>query len=350
MGLGYNIPMSKLVVIDGNAILHRAFHAIPPLTTPNGEPINAVYGLVSMILKLVQDLRPTHLVVAFDEKAPTFRKKAFKAYQAQRPETDEGLSSQFEKARKFLAAAKIPVYSKSGYEADDVIGTLATLATKTEDGNLKHEKKNEGRSLNSDHASKFNNQSSSLSSDIKRHTSFDEVVIVTGDRDILQLVDDKKNIKLFMPVGGIINGKIFGEAETIERMGVIPALIPDLKALTGDASDNYLGVRGIGPKTAEKLLNEYKGVNTIYSHLDDIEPKTREKLLSGRDDAKLFHYLATIVCDVPITFDFGQMEKWNLGSPEVLNLFTEEFGFRTLTTRIKKFGEEKEKEQQTSLF
>ena len=309
--------MSKLVVIDGNAILHRAFHAIPPLSTPNGEPINAVYGLVSMLLNIIQNLKPTHLVVAFDEAAPTFRKKAFKDYQSQRPETADELSSQFAKARMFLKAAKIPVYSKSGYEADDLIGTIAKQSTEI-----------------------LNAKSQMLN----------EVVIVTGDRDILQLVDDKKNIKLFMPIGGIINGKIFTEKETVERMGVIPALIPDLKALTGDASDNYLGVRGIGPVTAVKLLDEYKGVDNIYAHLSDIEPKVRQKLEVGIEDAKLFHHLATIVRDVPIEFDFPQMEKWSLDAPEVLDLFTTECGFRTLTERIKKIAKQIEEEKQGSLF
>lgn len=320
--------MSKLVVIDGNAILHRAFHAIPPLTTSNGEPINAVYGLVSMLLNIIQNLKPTHLVVAFDEQAPTFRKKAFKAYQAQRPETASELSSQFEKARKFLNAAKIPVYSKAGFEADDVIGTLATRAVQ----------------------SKRVKESKQAYIGPKSVSNIDEVIIVTGDRDILQLVDDKKNIKLFMPIGGVINGKIFGEKETVERMGVNPNQVADLKALTGDASDNYTGVKGIGPVTAEKLLKEYKTVDNIYTHIDSIESKVREKLILGRDDAKLFLTIATIVRDVPLEFDFPQMEKWSLDSPDVLNLFVNEFGFRTLTARIKKVGEDLEKQKQTSLF
>src|SRR3990170_4362350 len=117
--------VGKLVLIDGNAILHRAFHALPPLTTKRGEPINAVYGLVSMLLRVIQDLKPTHIAVCFDEKEPTFIHKAFPGYQAQRPHMADELSGQFEKARKFLEAVGIPIYSKSGYEADDVIGTLA---------------------------------------------------------------------------------------------------------------------------------------------------------------------------------------------------------------------------------
>src|SRR4030043_1129587 len=141
--------MRKLVLIDGNAILHRAYHALPPLTAKSGEPINAVYGLVSMLLRVIQDLKPTRIAVSFDEKEPTFRHKAVPSYQAQRPPTHADLSSQFEKAKNFLSAAGIPIYSKPGFEADDVIGTIAKKA----DG---------------------------------------EVIIITGDRDQLQLVDDKK--------------------------------------------------------------------------------------------------------------------------------------------------------------
>jgi len=302
-----------------------------------------------MLLNIIQNLKPTHVVVTFDEQAPTFRKKAFEAYQSQRPETDAELSSQFAKARKFLSAAKIPVYSKSGYEADDVIGTLATQATQL--SVLGFRLSDKGLSVISQSETEKQKTVKLQSENRQQITdNFSEVVIVTGDRDILQLVDDRKGIKLFMPIGGIINGKIFMEKETVERMGVIPALIPDLKALTGDASDNYLGVRGIGPVTAVKLLNEYKGVDNIYAHINDIEPKVRQKLELGIEDAKLFHHLATIVRDVPIEFDFPQMEKWNLANPEVLDLFTNEFGFRTLTERIKKLAKQIEEEKQGSLF
>src|SRR3989344_6944913 len=253
--------MGKLLIIDGNAILHRAFHALPPLTTRIGEPINAVYGLVSMLLRVITDLKPTHIAVAFDEKEKTFRRLALKTYQAQRPPTHEDLSSQFAKARNFLGAAKIPVYSKIGYEADDEIGTLATRA----DGN---------------------------------------VVIITGDRDQLQLVNDK--IKLYMPIAGLANAKLFGEAETVERMGVPPSQISDLKSLMGDASDNYFGVPGIGPKTAINLLSKYKSKAEIYEHLDEIPEKTREKLEKGREGADLSYKLAMIIKDVPMEIDFDK--------------------------------------------
>lgn len=298
--------MSKLVIIDGNAIMHRAFHAMPPLTTPKGEPINAVYGLVSMFLRIVQDLKPQAIVVAFDEKEKTFRHIEFKEYQAQRPPTHDDLSSQFDKARDFFEAAHVPVYSKPGFEADDVIATIADK---------------------SDH----------------------EVVVVTGDRDLLQLVNDNKKVKLYMPVVGLSNAKLYSEEDAKERMGVPAKLIPDYKALVGDPSDNYPGVAGIGPKTAEKLLEKFGSIDKIYTHLGQIEANIRQKLESNRAEAKLFHRLATVVRDVSIKIDFPQMEDWKINSPEVLELF-EKFGFKTLSDRIKKVGKSIADEKQTSLF
>ena len=302
--------MSKLVIIDGNAIMHRAFHAMPPLTTKMGEPINAVYGLVSMLLNVIQNLNPTHLAFAFDEKGKTFRQIELPTYQAQRPPMVDELSSQFSKARDFLKASKIPVYSMGGYEADDVIGTIV---------------------------------------DSQKRIANSETIVVTGDRDILQLVDDKKNIKLYMPIAGLVNAKLFGEKETIERMGVSPSQIPDLKALTGDASDNYFGVPGIGPKTAINLLNQFGSFIDIYKNISKVPEKIKEKLEKGKDSAFLSYKLATIVLKVPIKFDFDSMSTWDLDSQEVLNLFAE-FGFKTLTDRIKKVGKEIDQEKQGSLF
>lgn len=298
---------SKLVMFDGNAIMYRAFHALPPLTTKSGEPINALYGLVSMLINIVENLKPTHIIFCFDEKEKTFRNKLLPTYQSQRPETPSELIPQFQKAREFLKAVNIPVYSKSGFEADDVIGTIASK------------------------------------------TKIDEIVIVTGDRDILQLVDDKKNIKLFMPIGGLSNGKIFEEKETVERLGVMPSQIPDYKALVGDPSDNYFGIAGIGPKTTTDLLIKYKTLDGIYEHISEIPEKLQTKLLNGKESANLSYKLATIVRDVPVEFKIEDAKDWDLISPNVLELFSQ-FGFKTLTQRITKLGEQIEKDKQGSLF
>lgn len=285
--------------------MHRAFHAIPKLTTPEGTPINAVYGLVSMLLNIIDNLKPTHLVVCFDEKAKTFRHKEFVDYQSQRPPTHEDLSGQFALARDFLKSAKVPVYSKAGYEADDLIGTIS------------------------------------------QKNKFDQTIIVTGDKDILQLVNPR--VKLFMPQGGLSKGKIFGKKETVEKLGIPPNLIVDYKGLVGDPSDNYKGVAGIGPKTAVNLLSEFGSFESIYKNLDKIPQKTRDKLEKSKKDADMSYKLAKIITNVPVKFDFSKMDDWDLGSPEVLKLFTE-FGFKTLTQRVVAFNKKLEKERQTSLF
>ena len=314
---------SKLVLIDGNAIMHRAFHALPSLTTKSGEPINAVYGLVSMLLRVISDLNPTHIAVCFDVRAPTFRHKAFKEYQSQRPSTHEDLSSQFEKAKHVIGAFGIPIYEKSGYEADDVIGTLAKQATQSK---KMKEKKGGGK---------------------ETLILIDEVVIVTGDCDILQLVN--KRVRLYMPISGLSAGKLMGIEETIERMGVKPELIPDYKALVGDPSDNYKGVAGIGPKTAINLLNEFGSVDGVYKHLKEVPEKTREKLEKGREDAVMSHKLATIVLDAPVKLELAKAGRWRVDSKEALELFAV-YGFKTLTERIKKVGKEIDDSRQMTLI
>jgi DNA polymerase-1 len=300
--------VNKLVLIDGHAILHRAFHALPPLTTRRGEPINAVYGLISMLLRVIQDLKPTHIAVVFDTPKPTFRKKLYPSYQAQRPETAKELTGQFEKAKRVLNAFSIPQYEAEGFEGDDVIGTLAEQAGRDE-----------------------------------------EVIIVTGDRDQLQLVDDKKNIKLYMPITGLSNAKLMTETEVKEKIGIEASLIDDYKALVGDPSDNYKGVPGIGPKTAVILLNKYGNLKNIYQNLRDISSPIAQKLKNGKKDSEVSKKLATIVKDVPVKLDLNGCQKWDVDSKAVLTLFSE-YGFKTLTERVKKVGKQIDQEKQGSLF
>jgi len=301
--------MNKLVLIDGHAVLHRAFHAIPQLTNKTGQPVNAVYGLVSMVIRVINDLSPSHLVVCFDRPEPTFRKKEFKAYQSQRPETDKGLSSQFDIAKEVVKAFNIPLFEKVGYEADDLLGTISKIATEC--------------------------------------SEIDEVVIVTGDRDILQLVNDKTFV--YMPIKGLIEAKLMKEDDVVKKMGVKPTLIPDYKALVGDPSDNYPGVTGIGPKTAVDLINNYGSVDEIYKHLDEIPQKVKEKLRNGSEDVKIYHRLATIVQNVKINFELDDSAKWSLYNPKVQDLFSK-LGFKTFTERVKKIGRQMEMEKQLGLI
>jgi len=299
--------VSKLILIDGNAILHRAYHALPPLTTKRGEPINAVYGFVSMLLRVIQDLKPTHIVVAFDRKEPTFRHKIYKKYQAHRPETDKSLISQFEKARRVVDSLGIPFYDKAGFEADDVIGTLAKQAEK----------------------------------------KMKEVIIVTGDKDILQLVN--KITKVYLPVRGLSDARLMEEEDVFEKLGVRPNQVDDYKALVGDPSDNYPGVPGVGPITATKLLSEYKTVENIYKNIDKIQESTAKKLKEGKDLAMISQKLAVIVTNVPVKLDVEKSEKWKVNNKNAMDLFAE-YGFKTLAKRANKVEEEINKEKQMSLL
>lgn len=253
--------MNRLVLIDGNAMMHRAYHALPPLTTPDGTLVNAVYGFTSMLIKVFGDLKPTHMAVAFDRPEPTFRKELFEKYQAKRPEMEEGMASQFALVRDVIGAFKIPVYDAAGFEADDVMATLAKQAKPI------------------------------------------EVVIVTGDRDLLQLVEDGR-VLVFMPTKGLLEGQLFGEREVEEKMGVSPNLIPAFKALAGDPSDNYPGVGGIGPKTAANLLKEFGTVEKLLKAAEKskLPEEIGKKLVDGAESARLGQTLATIRADVPIAF------------------------------------------------
>ena len=314
--------MSKLVLIDGNAILHRAYHAIPDLTNKKGEHTNAVYGFVSMLLGLIQKLEPTHLIVAFDEKEKTFRAKAYEKYQTQRPEMDPWLSEQIEKTRTFLDKARVVWLSKPGYEADDVIGTIAEKvfqSKRVEEQDNKKKKKKKASTLQLLHPS----------------TLIDEVIIVTGDRDLFQLINNR--VKVYVPIRGLKEGKLFGEKEVLQDFDFMPMQIVDYKALIGDSSDNYPGVPGIGPKTAVSLLSKFKSKDGVYENLDKIDSGVRNKLEKGKKDADMSYYLATIKKDVPFKFDIEKASDWDLGSEEVIGLFRE-LGFRTLTNRVMNFG------------
>ncbi len=282
--------MNRLVLIDGNAILHRAYHALPPLTAPDGSTVNAVYGFVSMLLKLYGDFHPTHMAVAFDRAAPTFRKKLFLDYQAKRPKMEDDLVSQVEKVHDVVRSFGIPIFEVDGFEADDVLGSIAK-------------------------------QVKSQKSKVKSQ-NIEEVIIVTGDRDLLQLVDD--HIKVFMPVKGLSEGKVFDETSAKEKFGVTPKLIPDYKGLAGDASDNYPGVAGIGPKTAIKLINQYGSLEKIIAS-GELGDKAESALLSKN--------LATIRTDAPIEVSFDKMQVATLVTPQS-RMKLAELGFKTLLKRM----------------
>lgn len=282
------------MLVDGSAIVHRAFHAMPPLTSSDGTPTGAVQGFFSMILKMIQQLHPAHIAVAFDRPVPNFRKELFKGYQAQRPQADESLSPQFGIIQDILVKAKVPIYSVDGLEADDIIGTIAEKAKET--GHL--------------------------------------VYIITGDRDMLQLVNGKT--KVLAPIKGISEMTLFDAEKVREKYGINSSEFVELKALQGDASDNYPGVAGIGPKTASTLINEYKTIDNIYKNIEKIKAKNEklaQKLINNEDNARLAHQLATILTDAPFEYDFADCDVKNI-DVSAFRKALEEYEFRTLPKRL----------------
>ena len=288
--------MKRLVLIDGNAILHRAYHALPPLTNRDGIVVNAVYGFFSMFLKILEDQKPDSIVVCFDRKAPTFRKELFVGYQAKRPTMASDLIPQIKFVHDILEAAKVEIFEVDGYEADDLIGTLANQAVSNAEET--------------------------------------EVIIVSGDRDLLQLVNS--HVKMIAPVTGLTNMIIYDNAKVEEKYGIKPSQIVDYKALVGDASDNYPGVAGIGPKTAAILINEYGSLEGIYKNLEKIKKKNPNlslKLANDAEAAGLAQKLAGVVLDAPITLDIGKASL-KLFDKESLKKKFEKFGFKSLLARL----------------
>lgn len=321
----------RLVLIDGHAILHRAYHALPKLTTRSGEMVNAVYGFASILLKIIDELKPKYLAVAFDTPKPTFRHREFIGYQVKRPKMDEELAGQIEKVHDLVKAFEIPIFEKEGYEADDVIGTIAKRATGEENKKNKRDKKDK-MGL--------------------------EVIVVTGDRDLLQLVD--KKVKLYLPLRGLSEGQIVGEKEVEEKMGVPPKQIVDYKSLVGDQSDNYPGVPGIGPKTAVELLKKFGSLERIFREIRerrerrDIGETILKKLREGEESAFLSKKLARVVTEVPLEFDLEKCQVAGFDKEKGREFF-KELGFRSLIRRVsgeedKKGQKNKKDERQQELF
>ena len=256
--------MKRLIIIDGNAIIHRAYHALPPMTTRTGEMVNAVYGFTSMLLKAWHDLKPDYIVATFDMSGPTFRHEKFEKYKATRVKADQELYDQIPIVHEIVHAFNIPIFEKSGYEADDVIGTI-----------VKKNKKN---------------------SDL-------EILIVTGDKDTIQLID--KNVKVFTLRKGMSDTVLYDEAEAKKVFGFPARQMIDYKALRGDASDNIPGVTGIGEKTALELLQKFGTLDELYKQLKkkgiekQIKPGVLKKLVDGEKDALMSYELATIDENVP---------------------------------------------------
>lgn len=274
---------SKLLILDGNSVLHRAYYALPDWRNRSGEATAGVYGFLSILLKSIEDLHPTHLAIVFDHPSPTFRHTMYVGYQTNREkdrQISEDIWSQVDKLKSFFKSVGIPVYQLAGFEADDVVGTLAKQAVC-------------------------------------------ETVIITGDRDLMQLVDDK--INLYMSFKGVSNMSIVDRDKVYERLGVWPEQVIGYKALMGDSSDNYPGVPGIGPKTAAKLLAEFGSFEEI------VKKSGNPKVIAGYESGELSKRLATIKIDSPVTLD---MARCVLPSNDKITEVLKELGYKSLIKRI----------------
>ncbi|MFA5392428.1 MAG: DNA polymerase I [Candidatus Paceibacterota bacterium] len=302
--------MKKFVIIDSFALAHRSYHALPPLVSPEGVLVNGVYGFMLVFLKMLQELKPDYLVATFDLAQPTFRHKEYKEYKAKRVKAPENFYEQIEIIKEMLKIWGIPILEKEGFEADDIIGTIAQ---------------------------KF--QKNDL-----------EIIILTGDLDTLQLVND--NIHVYTLRKGLQDRVIYDTEEIKKRYGLLPSQLLDFKALKGDPSDNVPGVPGVGEKTASKLIKEFNSLDNLYFALENqsleiknFNIKLKERLIKNKDQAYLSRHLVTIEKDVDLNF---QLEESVFRQPpeKQLTLFLQKLGFQSLIKRIFNFYQNTIEEKQ----
>ena len=298
----------RIVLLDTHAIIHRAYHALQTaeLTGPNGQPTGALYGLVAMLLKIITDLKPDYIAACYDLPKPTIRHEAYDGYKGTRAKTDDALALQLNESHKVFEAFSIPMYSREGFEADDLLGTIA------------HE--------------------------LKEHKKVD-VIIASGDMDTLQLVDDER-VRVYTLKKGINDTILYDEKKVVERFGFKPPLIQDLKGIMGDASDNIRGVPGVGEGSALKLIQTYGDLDKVYKALKKkgietvakeagIQKRYAQLVLDNEEDARFSKSLATIRPDAPIAFSLPE-KVWreNVEAQKVFAM-CDEFGFRTLRERVR---------------
>ena len=279
----------KLMILDGNSVVNRAFYGVGYLSSRSGQPTGAIYGFLNILQSLLDEESPDALAIAFDEKGPTFRHEAYEGYKATRKPMPDDLATQLPILKEILAAMNIPMYALSGWEADDILGTAGRICGE-------------------------NNW---------------DCVIVTGDRDSLQLVDDHVTVKLVTTKGGKTQSVNYTPSVFEAEYGFAPKGLIDLKALMGDSSDNYPGVPGVGEKTAKELMQKFGSLDAVYEHAEDesLKPAVRRKLAEGRESAYQSYDLATIRLNAPVDFvpEDNILQTWD--RPAVLKLFrTLEFG------------------------
>lgn len=318
----YNISMPKpeknkqrLVLLDAHAILHRAYHALPDFHTKKGEPTGALYGLSAMLIKIIEDLKPDYLVACYDVHAPTMRHEIYKDYKAGRKKAEDDLIMQIKKSREVFESLNVPIYEKAGYEADDILGTIVAEVGPRRD-----------------RASKRSNLETDL-----------EIIIASGDMDTMQLISGE-DVKVYTLKKGIKDTIMYDEDAVKERFGFGPKLIPDYKGLSGDPSDNIVGVKGIGEKTATTLITTFGTIENIYKELDSgnekkfekagIKPRIIQLLKDNKEEAEFSKMLATIRTDAPIDFKLPEKTFKETLDVKKAKAFWTELEFRTLGQRL----------------
>jgi DNA polymerase-1 len=286
--------LKRMIILDSNSILHRSFHALPPLTTKKGEPVSAVYGFLLVLFKAIKENQPDFIAACFDFPAPTFRHKEFKEYKATRPPTPKDLISQIPKVKEVLKVLNIPIFEKEGFEADDLIATIAR----------------------------------------KAENEVSEIFVLTSDFDALQIVN--KKIKIFFLGKKMKEPLIYTEEKVVTEFGILPKQIPDFKALVGDQSDNIPGVLGIGPKTAVEILKYYGNLETLYSKVEKekkLKEKIRKELIMSKEKVFLSKNLAKLRDEVEIDFDLKKCSFDKLDF-QAFKKALENFEFYSLLKRI----------------
>jgi len=304
-----------LVLLDAHAIIHRAYHALPEFLSSKGEPTGALYGLSSMLMKIITELKPDYIVACYDLPQKTFRHEAYDKYKAGRVKADDALIMQLKNSRQIFESFDIPIYDAPGFEADDVLGTIVEKYKKDE--NFK-------------------------------------IIIASGDMDTMQLVDDKK-VQVYTLKKGINDTILYDEDAVIKRFGFKPKLLPDYKGLRGDPSDNIIGIKGIGEKTAKNLIVNFGTIEEIYKKIKkdeklfmraDISPRMIELLKNNEEEALFSKTLATIRTDAAINFILPSKTFWENVNPKKIEEVFALFEFRSLFARLKNFfGEQKTKSE-----
>jgi DNA polymerase I len=296
----------KLVLLDAHAILHRAYHALPDFATSKGEPTGALYGLSTMLIKIIEELKPDYVVAAYDLAGPTYRHEAYKEYKAGRKKAEDDLVAQMISSRRIFEGFNVPIYDKPGFEADDILGTIVEMTKNDPDL---------------------------------------DIVIASGDMDTLQLVRGKK-VQVYTLKKGIKDTILYDEEGVLSRFGFGPKLIPDYKGLRGDPSDNIIGVKGIGEKTATILISTFGTIENMYKELDGgndakftqagISPRIIQLLRDNREEAEFSKMLATIRPDAPIEFKLPEKIFMETLDAQKLNALWNELEFRALGPRLEK--------------